>query len=517
MLRSMKLFPEIVFAPILIVLFLITRFYNLMSLPIFTDEAIYTRWAQIARFDPNWRFISLTDGKQPSFIWADMIIMKFFSDPLMAGRVVSIFAGLVTIIGIYFLTYELFKNHKNIKAARIMGVISATILVFFPFSLVYDRMALYDSLVAAFFVWTLFFQVLLVRRIRFDIAMILGFVLGGAVLTKSSGFLSMAMTPFLLVLFDFRKKDLKGRLIKFLVYSLVGVGIAYGMYSILRLSPFYHIISEKNSVFIYPVSEWMKFLFWDKIHNFQSNTMGLWDWFFTYFTIPYAVLVVASFFLTIRFAREKVILLLWFILPFLVPAIFGKTLYPRYILFMVMPLIPLVSLSLYTLFEKFKNKIIRVAIIFVVLLIPLRMDYYILTDFARAPIPRLDLEQYVNGWPAGGGVRESVEFFKEQAENGPIYIATQGTFGLMPASYEIYLIQNHRITIKGFWPTNEKIDEEVALAALKMPTYFVFYQDCALCGFPGKAPLTWPLKEISTYKKGIGNTKLTVYQVIPSK
>jgi len=514
---SRKLFPEIVAMPTLVILFFITRLYNIMSLPIFTDEAIYTRWAQIARLDPNWRFISLTDGKQPSFIWVALVLMKFFSDPLMAARLVSVIAGFFTMTGIYFLTVEVFKNHRSQKAARIMGVIASTIYVFFPFALVYDRMAIYDSLVAAFFVWTLYFQILLVRRVRLDIAMTLGFVLGGAVLTKSSGFLSMALTPFLLFLFDFSKPNLKKRIVQFIVFSLVGVTIGFGMYSILRLSPFFHIISQKNSIFIYPVGEWLKLAANVKVGNFQSNTMGLWDWFFRYFTIPYAILVLLSFIISKRFTKEKIVLMLWFILPFMIPAVLGRTLYPRYILFMVMPLIPLVAFSLYTLFERFRNIFIRVLIVIFAFAMPLWMSYFILTDFAHAPIPRLDLEQYANGWPAGGGVRQSVEFFKKEAEKGPIYIATQGTFGLMPFSYEIYLVQDRRITIKGYWPTNEKIDEEVAKVAKIMPTYFVFYQDCSLCEKPGIAPKEWPLKEVASYKKGKGITKLTVYQVIPNK
>lgn len=517
MLSLKKLFPEIIIAPVLFIAYFATRLYGIMSLPIFTDEAIYTRWAQIAGLDPNWRFISLTDGKQPSFVWIAMVLMKFFSDPLMAARFVSVIAGFFTLIGIYFLTVEVFRNHNNLKTARVIGLIAATIYVLFPFALVYDRMALYESMVAAFFVWSLYLQILLVKRIRLDVAMILGFVLGGAVLTKSSGFLSMAMTPFLLFLFDFSKKDLTKRIAKFAVYSLVGIGIGFGIYTILRLSPFFHIISEKNSIFIYPVGEWMKLPMDTKFHNFQSNTMGLWDWFFRYFTFPYALLAVLSFVLSIRFTKEKIILVLWFILPFLIPAIFGRTLYPRYILFMVMPLIPLVSFSLYLLFQRFKNVVVRVLLIIFSFVIPLWMNYFILTDFANAPIPRLDLEQYVNGWPAGGGVKESVEFFKSQAENGPIYIATQGTFGLMPFSYEIYLVQDKRITIKGFWPTNEMIDREVAEAAKKMPTYFVFYQDCSLCVSPGVAPKSWPLREIASYAKGSGTTRLTVYQVISGK
>ena len=87
---------------ILLLAFLL-RALNLIGLPIFTDEAIYVRWTQIANWDPNWRFISLTDGKQPLFIWLSIISQRIFSDPLFAGRFVSALAGVFTSLGIYFL------------------------------------------------------------------------------------------------------------------------------------------------------------------------------------------------------------------------------------------------------------------------------------------------------------------------------------------------------------------------------------------------------------------------------
>ena len=52
----------------IILLFFVSRLFNILSLPIFTDEAIYVRWAQIAAQDANWRFISLVDGKQPMYV-----------------------------------------------------------------------------------------------------------------------------------------------------------------------------------------------------------------------------------------------------------------------------------------------------------------------------------------------------------------------------------------------------------------------------------------------------------------
>jgi len=143
---------------ILILAYFISRFYNVLSLPIFTDEAIYIRWAQIAKQDANWRFISLTDGKQPMFIWLMMISLRIIQDPLLAGRVVSVGAGFLTLIGMYFLGKEIFKSNK-------IGLISSALYVVFPMALVYDRMALYDSLVGTFAVWALFLIVLLVRKV----------------------------------------------------------------------------------------------------------------------------------------------------------------------------------------------------------------------------------------------------------------------------------------------------------------------------------------------------------------
>jgi len=40
---------------VLTLIYFVSRFYSILSLPIFTDEAIYIRWAQIAKQDANRR------------------------------------------------------------------------------------------------------------------------------------------------------------------------------------------------------------------------------------------------------------------------------------------------------------------------------------------------------------------------------------------------------------------------------------------------------------------------------
>lgn len=492
---------EIIVLLLVALLYFASRFYNILSLPIFTDEAIYIRWAQIAKQDANWRFISLTDGKQPMFIWLMIISLRIIEDPLLAGRAVSVGAGFFTLIGLYFLGREVFKSSK-------IGLISSLLYVIFPMALVYDRMALYDSLVGTFAVWSLFLTILLVVKVRLDVALLLGIVIGGGVLTKTSAFFNLYLLPMSLILFNWKNKEKLSRLFKWSGLVFVAAFLAYLFYSILRLSPFFNIIDEKNALFVYPVKEWIQHPF----NFFIGNWKAVWDWSIRYMTWPVFLLVGGSFFITKSGIKEKLLLLVWFVIPGIALAIFGKTLYPRFIFFMTLSLLPLVAFSLFNIYLSIKNKIALSLLLFFIFVLLFRADYLILNNFSVAPIPKLDLGQYINDWPSGGGVKEAVEFFKEEAKKQDIYIATQGTFGLMPYALEIYLVDNPKIKLEGYWPVGEKIPEKVLEKSKKISTYFVFYQPCASCKSAGFSPDGWNAEEILQIKKGSGNY-MTVYRV----
>lgn len=491
---------QIALVIILVCLFLVSRLYNLLLIPLFTDEAIYIRWSQIARLDASWRFISLTDGKQPLFIWLTMVAMKFISDPLLAGRLVSVGAGLATMVGLILLTRELFKNLW-------CGFLTALVYIIFPMALIYDRMALYDSLVGTFTVWSIYLSVLLVKRLRFDLSLLLGIVLGGGLLTKSSSVFSIYLMPFNLILFNFRQNK---RWLKFFTWvglTAVAVIMAYSYQSILRLSPFFHIIGEKNNVFIYSLKEWQTHPF----RFFYGNFLGLWDWFLTYLTWPLISLMALSFLAFLKFTKEKILLFFWFIIPFTSLALFGKVLYPRFILFMILPLLPLVALALFRIYELVKNKFLFFALCLILFFWVLRSDFLILTDPAIAPVPRSDLEQYLNGWPAGGGVNDVISFLSKEAEKQKIFVASEGTFGSLPTfAVEIYLGENKNIDKEGIWPVPSTIPVDLLEKAKVMPVYFIINQE-------QNPPSGWPLKLIARYQKGRGNSYINLYQVSPQK
>lgn len=493
---------EIVVFCFITVLFFFSRLVSLLSVPIFTDEALYLRWAQIAKNDAAWRFISLTDGKQPLFIWLVMIAMRFIEDPLMAGRIVSVLAGFTTMLGLFFLSKEVFRNHW-------IGIISSFLYVIYPFALVYDRMALYDSLVGTFSVWSLYVSILLVRRLRLDLALILGMVIGAGVINKTSGFFNLYLLPLTLILFDLKKKERYIRFAKWVGLALVVAVLTYAYYSILRLSPFFHYIDQKNATFVYPLRDWLD----HPLNFFISNWKGLFNWFILYMTWPMLVVIASSFFIDRKYLKEKILLFLWFIVPFVALAIFGRNMYPRFIFFMTLSLLPLAALVLYKLKGLITRTWLLIICLLLFILLQLRSDYFILADFVNAPIPQSDLGQYISDWPAGGGVKEAVSFFREKAKKEKIYIGTQGTFGLMPYALEIYLVDNPNIKIVGFWPIGENPPKKLTDQSRIMPTFIVFYQPCDFCEKVGLAPKSWPLTLVAKYEKPAPAVFFSIYQV----
>lgn len=507
-----KYWLGIIISIFLILSFFITRLTNLTILPIFTDEAIYLRWAQIAWHDAAWRFISLTDGKQPLFTWLVIPLMKVIPDPLYAGRLLSVFAGFGSLIGIWLLTWELFKNKKA-------AILASAFYVFIPFFLFYDRMALVDSLLTMFGIWVFYFGILLARHLRLDLAMILGMILGLALLVKSPATFYMYLLPSTIL---FLKTSKTGKLKSILTWAsllLVVVIISLAIYNIMRLSSFMHMIAIKDSTFLVGKQEFID-------HPFQfliGNLDGLTDWLRTWLTQPIFYLGLLSLLLGLfRYRREKLFLAVYFILPLMAEGSFAKVLYPRYVLFFSPPLLiatAQIAIELWDKIEKYKENIniqifiksLFIGLFLFILSYMLFTDYKILTDPVNAPLHRAEKGQYLDNWPGGAGVKETISIFKEKSRNGKISVFTDGTFGLLPFSLELYLWDNQNIEIKGIWPLplDKAIPEEILLKAKAMPTYIVFNQI-------QKTPENWPLKLIAKFPKGHSQVFLRIFEVIQS-
>lgn len=451
------------------------------------------RWAQIALHDASWRFISLTDGKQPLFIWFTALMMKNLGNPLLSGRLVSYLAGFAGMTGLLLLGWELFKKKS-------IGFISALMYIISPFFLWYDKMALMDSLLSAFYIWSIYFTILLVRYLRLDVALILGLVTGAAILTKTSGFFSLYLLPFAILLLP--KKKTLINLFKFTALSIVTITFAIGLYSILRLSPWFYIITQKNQSFIYSFSEIIN----NPFQYFFGNINSLISWWLSYFTIPFTIVLVVGLILSRKHhLPEKIMLLSYFLIPFIALAIFGKVLYPRFILFMTIALLPLTAYSLLTTLSFFKKTIYKIIFVLVIFTYPVYADINIVLNPLNASLPVSDRKQYLDEWPSGYGVNEVINFLKKQKEKQPIFVATEGTFGLFPYSLELEFYSDPKINIKGYWPLPSF--ERLVNESEGRPAYLILKES-------QEPPRSWRFELVNQYRRGKGSTFLKFYKII---
>ena len=117
MTKKNNFYIKILLTFFLVILYFFSRLQNLTSIPVFCDEAIYIRWAQIIQAEDTMRFVPQSDGKQPLFMWINAVTLKLFSDPLVSGRIISVFSGfgiaiLISLIAVVIVSYQ--DKEKNI-------------------------------------------------------------------------------------------------------------------------------------------------------------------------------------------------------------------------------------------------------------------------------------------------------------------------------------------------------------------------------------------------------------------
>lgn len=411
------------------------RFYHLTIIPVFADEAIYIRWAQVMRAEETLRFLPLSDGKEPLFMWVAIPFLKFISDPLIAGRVVSVVSGLGTLFGVSLLSYLLFKSKKVALAAGLIYAVS-------PFTFFFDRMALVDSMLTMFAVWTFIFTYLSFTKERLDFAMLAGFALGGAWLTKSTALLFAIMVPTLWLFIKSPKK-----LIKIIPFTLVILLIGYGMFNILRLGPNFHLIASRNLDYVYPLNHFLVSPL-DPLKPFLSAS---WQWLAMMGPWTILILGLIAYVVNIKkYWRQLTILTIWFLGPVVVQSEFAKVFTARYILFTI-PFLITIAASVFLEERKNMIKILTFVLAFFVSQ-SLVFDYQLLVNPAKANLPRSERSGYLEEWTAGQGIRETADYLVQEQKINPkekIVIGTEGYFGTLPDGLQMYLASYPQITAIG--------------------------------------------------------------------
>ena len=410
---------ELIIGILIILLYFALRLPNLTLQPIFADEAIYIRWAQVMRAEPTLRFLPLSDGKTPLFMWSVMPALKIFEDPLFAGRIVSVFSGFATLLGVGFLGWKFFSSKIGLWGAFIYAIV--------PYTVFFDRMALVDSMFASFSIWSLNFALLLAKYQRLDLAMILGFLLGGGMLTKTPAIVNLFLLPTSALASKFRAK--------LTLLWIVAIGIALGLYNLLRLGPNFPQLSSRNADYTFSPSVLLS----QPFDPFLPHLGDISDWFHALLSWPVLIFGIFGVAWVIK-DKNKIgwVILIWFLIPLLIQMAILKTFTARYLLFTIPPLLLLVGFGV----ERVLKSIKFINIITVILIIsawPIYFNYLLLTNPEKAPLPKAERIGYFEEWTAGYGFKEIALFLIEAKSKGPVLVGTEGYFGTLPDGLQIYL------------------------------------------------------------------------------
>lgn len=485
-LRKNFTLKDLLFIATLFILFFATRLINLEIFPIFTDEGIYIRWAKVAWRDSSWRFISLTDGRQPLQTWGTIPFLKLFPEnALLAGRLFAVATGFAALLGTFILNFYLFKKRG--------AYIASLLYIFIPYFVFYDRMALVDSAVNAGFIWILFFSILLAQTLRLDVALLFGFTGGFVLLAKSSSRIFLILAAFAPILFLTKKrKEFIQKSINYFFLLGIVVAISLLFYNVQRLSQFFHYVEIKNTTFVMTFAEFRANPFQFFIGNIRIIPLYV-IWEAGWFIVPFSLLGMWQMY------KKNIRLFLYFlafiVLPFLAIAFFAKVIFPRYLIFFASLLIATATYFFTTLKPNMQSLLVGLLLTTMVV-----FDYPLLFNPLKANFPPVDRGQYVEGITAGWGLEELVQHVRENSTDKSSIILAEGDFGLVGDMLNVYLKDGDKIELQGKWPLNESQLYEYQPQLANKNVYVVF-------SHRNEFPEAWPIELVREYKKPIGQDK----------
>jgi hypothetical protein len=438
--------------PAFILLYLITHLLRLTLLPLFADEAIYIRWAQLAISDwSRYALFPLNDGKTPLFIWMLVPLIQNFFDPLWAGRLLSVVAGLFQLI----LTIMILKTFKVRTAGQITGAI---ITICAPFWFFHHRMVLMDGWMT---VWLSLATLALTQvsmRKRWNSQKVIWGIVGivsvwAGLMTKVPFILALPVLALVPLALKNDKIPMKIRLME--VVSLLIVGSL--LFFTLSFSPIFPQLLSRGSDFLFPVSEVLAGRWRETLPSIPTY-IGYFVSYTGWGAVLFALIAVfqpgkrrAAWYFAAAFFLYS--LPIW---------ILGRVVFPRYLFPAMLYVTLLASVGGDTLWHWSEQHIhtqrrkgaIRWLYFMLMLQLVITGVGFMLPSWTNAdqiPFVPSDQSQYQSTWSSGHGLRETYALLQELDSapgSGAVVVATEGNFGSLPDGL---LLMNFRHPLKHTW------------------------------------------------------------------
>jgi 4-amino-4-deoxy-L-arabinose transferase-like glycosyltransferase len=418
-----------VLCAILLIAF-VFRSARLLSLfPILIDESIYLRWAEIIQHQHVW-FISLLDAKQPLSLWLLAgLRLVYRGDPLLAGRLLSVAAG----VGSCIFLYRVGTTLDGVKA----GLMAAALYAVFPYAVFYDRIAYTEALINLFCVALIWRSTRILQQDppRKAEYVICGLVLGFGLLCKTT-ILQLSFAPALAVALSARKAY-KPLVITYAIASvfplasmlLVPEGPTFGSNQM--------ILHQQQ--FFTPVWQLLR----DPFFNFRENFSLLLSYYYSYVgLLLLAAAVASSFYLAKRKRRTFLFVGSLFLFPAILQ-LFVLEYFPSRLLLCAIAAADL------TASQRRYGMIVWLAVS-ILLLASAERSLAIIRN-PQKNLQKDDAEEFLGAHPyAGFGSREAVEYLRSQVGSG-FLVLTDPYWGPPADAMFIYLNGSRGIEIHEAW------------------------------------------------------------------
>jgi 4-amino-4-deoxy-L-arabinose transferase-like glycosyltransferase len=381
-------------------LYLGSRLWFMSRLPYFLDEGIFATFSYQGAQSVHQLFVSLTIGKEPLQAWLGIPVQALGSDPLMAMRLVSMSAGLLTVGAVGLLGRRV--------GGTAVGLVGAGLYVVLPFFVVNDGVGIEEPLVTLVMASALYVQIGLARAPSLRRGAVLAAILAAGTLTKQSGEAAALLLPASLLCFDFSAPDRRRRLCVWLGAAGIAALAVVGAELLLRSSRYWTQGQAFNRRFplVRPLSQVLSDPFATTSHAwsvFRSALVG-------YVTVPLIAVAILGALLCWRRQRGlTALLVIWILVPFGAALTFTLVPYPRHIMYAVPPALVLMAYAAVWCARRLRSTRDALvsgsvcAMVAALLLAPaLLFDLRALAHPRTAHYPGLDDLQYVTGVPAGG-------------------------------------------------------------------------------------------------------------------
>ncbi len=500
-----------------------TRLFRLTALPVFADEAIYIRWAQLLRHDPQqYLYFALNDGKPPLFIWSVASLLSLGSDPLWLARFLSVVVGGTQLV----VSDQILKVLGGKWSARLA---QGLILLLAPFWFFHQRMGLMDSMLVLWLSLSWLGVLYLDRYLQQSrqlswqkiglVTLTTGISWGLALWTKIPAlFFSGVIAGWAYGGTFLSSPHLKKMFPRILLWRTLAFGgaglIGLSIFALLKLQPAFGSLFGRGSDFTFTLEDILQ----GEWKTSLSNLGRFLRWLSTYIrpeimALPFiAALLSKKRDLHWRILVSAAILALPFI-------ILGKTVHPRYYL----PVAPFLTVSaalfigeIWTSVKKSTDILFPLTFWLLVLSFLIGSLRFMLLSFFtpdQTPFVLHDREQYLTEWSSGHGIPELRQSILDQVKNGQrLTVVTEGSFGTLPDGLLMYFdnrpeIQYLKIEGLAQYPV-KTLPDWTWKEAQDHPVWLVVNEHRM------QAPLD-NLERIARYPRPYGAPELHVYELQP--